>query len=60
MYSQVATQPLYLINMGKNLLENISKRNPRLIEGVVRDSELQPVEQFICNLYVNPELQTVD
>jgi len=35
-------------------------KNPRLVEGIGRDGELGPVEQFVCNLYGSPGLQTID
>jgi hypothetical protein len=35
-------------------------KNPGLVEGIGRNGELALVEQFVCNLYGSPGLQTVD
>ena len=37
-----------------------SKNHPHFVQGIGRDGELAPVEQFVCHLYGTPEQPTVE
>ena len=48
----------YVVLMASSSISNL--KDPLLLEGIGRVGELGPVEQFVCNLYGSPELQTVN
>ena len=48
----------YVVLISSSSISNL--KDPLLLEGIGRDGELGPVEQFVCNLYGSPELQTVN
>jgi len=45
---------------GKQSCWKTFKNHPHLVQGIGRDGELAPIEQFVCHLYGTPEQQTVD
>ena len=45
---------------GKRSCWKTFQNHPHLAQGIGRDGELAPIEQFVCHLYGTPEQQTVD
>ena len=44
---------------GKRSCWKTFQNHPHLVQGIGRDGELAPIEQFVCHLYGTPEQQTV-